>query len=94
MNMDQTDQGFAWALTQLKAGVKVRRRGWMVRQWLTLVGEHDWGVGIAETPQLIIPKPTTLKPWIGVMGGKGYFSPWCPTCADLLSNDWEYARDD
>ena len=76
---------FEWALTQLKAGQRVCRKGWTGQGMaLRVVGADDWtsAIGFDNAHRL---------PWIAMKTADGGLVPWVASQTDLLSNDWELA---
>lgn len=70
---------FEVALTNLKAGHRVSRRGWNGREmWLHL-----------QRPDL--GSKMTL-PYIYLRTAQGEYVPWAPSQADLFAEDW-FVRD-
>lgn len=92
-------QGFEWALTQLRQGHKVRRRGWNGKG-MYIVYQKGYPDGIpinANTAEATgIPKGTVcvFPPYLAIKisGLPPHFLPWVASQADLLQVDWEYAE--
>lgn len=80
---------FEWALTQLKAGKRVCRKGWNGKGLaLGVVDAEDWSssIGFGRTDN------AHRLPWIAMKTMDGGLVPWTASQTDLLSNDWEEAK--
>jgi hypothetical protein len=74
--MGNTDIG--WAIQQMYAGDKVRRRGWNGRNmWLAL--------------QVPDENSKMTQPYVYMSTAQGGLIPWLCSQADLLATDWEIA---
>lgn len=84
---------FAWALSALKAGKRVRRAGWNGKgMFLFLVPGSTFTV--SRHPLLgIYPAGTEINyhAHIDMKTAQGYIVPWLASQADLLDEDWELA---
>jgi Protein of unknown function (DUF2829) len=79
---------FEWALTQMKAGKRVCRKGWDGMA-LALVEAEEWSssIGFGRTAE-----NAYRRPWIAMKTADGGLGPWLGSQSDLLSNDWEEAK--
>lgn len=74
---------FSDALYSLRAGHRVRRKGWNGKgMWLLLI--QNYKVGYDPALEDIV-----LLPWIGMKTADGGFVPWLASQTDILSTDWE-----
>ena len=82
---------FGTALTLLKAGKRVRRRGWNGKgMFIFLVPGSNFNVN--RSPLLgIYPEGTEINyhAHIDMKAGNGQIVPWVASQSDLLDKDWE-----
>lgn len=86
--------GFERALSILKDGGRVRRRGWNSKgMWITYQKAYPDGIPInkntAEATGLPEGSLQSLLPYIMMRTAGGQFVPWLASQTDLLSDDWE-----
>lgn len=96
--------GFGWAIEQLKAGHKVRRRGWNGKgMWIVLMGalslpphsSQEPGAKVNDRTAKHIGEDTPLnsQPYIAMWTARQEWQPgWLASQADMLSMDWELAE--
>ena len=81
---------FEWALTQLKQGARVQRRGWNGKgMFLFLVPGSTFEVN--RPPLLGIYPPGTVVNYhahIDMKTADGTVVPWLCSQTDMLANDW------
>jgi len=82
---------FSDALNAVKAGKRIARSGWNgTEMFLFLVPGSTFTVNRA--PLLgIYPEGTQVQyhPHIDLKSAQGYVTPWQPSQADMLSDDWK-----
>lgn len=93
--------GFPNALTELKRGKKMRRRGWNgAGQWVVLMAglllppysSQEGGAKVNDrTAQHIgVDTPLDSQPYFALWNAQGKWQPgWVPSTGDLLAEDWE-----
>jgi hypothetical protein len=85
------EQDFGWALSQIKQGKKVTRKGWNGKDmFLFLVPGSTFNVNRA--PLLgIYPEGTEIsyRPHIDIKTVDNQIVPWIASQSDLLESDWE-----
>lgn len=75
---------FESALTELKAGGRVARMGWNVKDmWLILVGPKDYDVEAYMTFDSM-----AQGAYIAIHTADKVFTPWLASQTDLLAEDW------
>lgn len=81
---------FGWAITQLKAGGLVRRRGWNGKgMWLVLF--REWN-GAMVKPVAVPPDWNGFLPFIAMYTATKEIVPWLASQTDMLADDWERAE--
>ncbi|TPG74024.1 DUF2829 domain-containing protein [Brevibacillus laterosporus] len=76
---------FGTAVSILKQGLKVARRGWNGKgMFLQMINSEDYS--IKDT----VVQETTLSPlpWIGMKTADDKFVPWLASQTDVLAEDW------
>lgn len=77
-------RGIGWAVQELYAGMKVRRRGWNGRgMFLILATQSD---ALTGDGRYLVGAHVLIQPVSGVC------IPWLCSQADLLAADWEHAN--
>lgn len=71
--MEITGMNFGQAIEMLKDGRRVRREKWIGGRWVMLSCRNSTHT---VPPALLLWSTAT-------------FLPWCPTCCDILAEDWE-----
>lgn len=89
--MPYTD--FGWALTALRQGAKIARRGWNgVGMYVVLQKGYPAGIPINGNTSSAtgIPEGTicVFKPYLMLRTTDGAFVPWAPSVSDCLAEDW------
>jgi len=87
-------RNFAWAMSQLWIGKKLRRFSWAPGQFLYMVPGSNFTV--SRPPLLgIYPEGTaiTYQPHLDIRYPNGSCGVWNLTQDDLFANDWHYAPD-
>lgn len=90
MHTENTED-FGWALSKLKAGYKVRRRGWngknlSVSLIIPLLNES------MTLPYLCMNYPSALAHEFVPANHSNARVPWLASQTDLLAEDWELAE--
>lgn len=92
---------FGWALSCLKAGNKMARRGWNGKgQFVVMMPElklppHSSqapGAKVNDRTAKYIGEDTPLdsRPYFALFNAQGQWQPgWVPSTGDLLAEDWE-----
>lgn len=81
---DQRNYDFAEALTRLKQGDRVRRKGWAgTEMWVLLIPARSWNWTVT-----LLTSVHPL-PWLALRTADGDFVPWVPAHADILADDWQ-----
>lgn len=76
---------FGSALTLLKDGHRVARKGWNGKgMWLGLVNTGYYDVGCS-----VVNDIDSLLPWIGMKTADNKFVPWLASQTDVLAEDWQ-----
>ena len=84
------------AIGALRAGHRVRRRGWNGKgMWLAFVEGCDWQCAISPhridgTEDAALSPP--LLPWIVIRTADQKMVPWLCSQTDLLATDWEILK--
>lgn len=78
------------AISALKAGLKVQRKGWNGKDmWLALIPGDQWGLGVGvpfDDGHVDSPKK---MPWLGLRTASNTFIPWNASQEDVLAEDWQ-----
>lgn len=77
---------FGEALTILKKGGNVSRKGWNGKGMFLELIEAEEYVILRDEPST---RYSILFPWIGLFTVDGGFVPWVASQTDLLAEDWE-----
>lgn len=84
---------FGQALSALKQGGRVARKGWNGKgMWLLLVHPvHNAGPDQPhwDCPAVCEKYSHSLLPWIGMKTADNKFVPWLASQTDMLAADWE-----
>lgn len=76
---------FGSALTLLKDGHRVARKGWNGKgMFLSLVNTDYYAVGCS-----VVNDIDSLLPWIGMKTADNKFVPWLASQTDVLAEDWQ-----
>lgn len=86
-----------WAVKQLHAGSRVRRKGWHGKgMWLTLITGAQWDMPRALDLKLSNQNEATTEggyayrgPFVAMCAADGMLVPWLCSQTDLLATDWE-----
>lgn len=80
------EHNFGWALSQMKSGKRVARKGWNGKgMFLAYIKGSDWGFMKDELGLSVFK----LDSWIGMKTADGHFVPWLASQTDMISTDWE-----
>lgn len=83
-------QDIGWAVTQMKAGLRVSREGWNGKgMWVAHMSAEDWHTTMNPTPESMTGPP--LSPFIVMFTADGKLVPWLCSQTDLLATDWDQA---
>lgn len=83
-------RGFDWAITRLKMGNRVARRGWNGKgMWLTMFTDN-WS-GAMVRPLDLPADWQGMSPFIAMYTADKKLVPWLASQTDLLADDWEWA---
>lgn len=84
---------FSQALTKIKEGKAVGRRGWKNAAAVFLVDGSKFEVSRAPLDK-IFKEGTVVKyrPHIDMIGADGSVGTWSPSMVDLMANDWRIVK--
>jgi len=93
--MTISERSFAWALEQLKNGLRVQRSGWNGEgMYIVLQKGYPEGIPINTNTAKAIGQPVGLvckfSPYLLFKTAQGDFVPWVASQTDLLATDWGY----
>lgn len=88
-----TGQDFGWALSNLRAGLKLARSAWPGNQpYIVLMAGYPSGIPLNATTAQATGLPQgslqVFNPYLLMYTAKSYFVPWALTNDDVLSTDW------
>ena len=70
-----TNRDFGWALSELKGGKQIARKGWNGKgQWVEM--------------QVPTPESKMTQPYLYIRTTDGKLVPWVASQTDILSDDW------